>query len=85
MQYLPAVRDALERVPDKLRRQIIKRAESLAINPRPLGWDKIEGAQETLYRVRQGSYRIFYTIEGRQVTIVWVSDRKEAYTKKGRR
>jgi mRNA interferase RelE/StbE len=43
--------------------KVLKRIEALAENPRPVGAEKLAGVE--LWRVRQGAYRIVYTIEER--------------------
>lgn len=48
--------------PLKLRRRIVDRIQSLAEDPRPRGCEKLAG-QTNRYRVRQGSYRIVYSVE----------------------
>jgi len=64
---------------------VANRILALAEKPRPPGCVKLSGI-EPLYRVRQGPYRIVYTIEDDQLVIVVIRivDRKEAYSK-GRR
>ena len=57
----------LESVPQKNLKQIIKRIQSLADNPRPKGSHKLS-AQER-YRIRQGDYRIIYSIQDDQTTV----------------
>lgn len=70
--------DALPRRKD--RQAVVSRILRLAEDPRPPGCVKLSGHEE-LYRVRQGPYRIVYTIEDdRLVVIVMrVADRKEVY------
>ena len=55
------------------------RIRSLGDDPRPSGCVKLTGAEK--YRVRQGAYRILYTIEDDRVvvTIVRVAHRKSVY------
>ena len=43
--------------------------EELANDPLPAGCKKLKGI-DNLYRVRQGNYRILYTIESKIITIV---------------
>ena len=60
-------------------KKIIARIEKLADDPRPLGSEKLTG--EELYRVRQGNYRILYSIQDNELT-VWVikiGNRKDIY------
>jgi mRNA interferase RelE/StbE len=48
--------------PKKVRRQVVNRIGALAGDPRPPGCEKLSG-QSDRYRVRQGSYRIVYSVE----------------------
>jgi len=64
-----AVRE-IEAIPQKRQRQrIVARIESLADVPRPRGCEKVSGRGQ--YRVRQGVYRIVYTLEDDEL-VVWV-------------
>jgi mRNA interferase RelE/StbE len=75
--------DALPRTKD--RQAVASRILRLAEEPRPQGCVKLSGLEE-LYRVRQGPYRIVYTIEDDRlvVIVIRVADRKDVYSK-GRR
>jgi len=61
------------------RQRIIKRIESLRENPRPKGAIRLSGSER--YRIRQGNYRILYTIEDRALIIyvIKIGDRKAVY------
>jgi mRNA interferase RelE/StbE len=61
------------------RRRIIAQITELADDPRPLGCEKLSGQDK--YRVRQGKYRIVYSIEDRDLVIyvVKVGHRKDVY------
>ncbi len=70
----------LESVPTQAdRRRIVKRIESLRDNPRPKGAIKLSGSER--YRMRQGNYRILYTIEDKElvVYVIKIGDRKDIY------
>ena len=69
--------EAISRKAD--RRKIISRIEALAENPRLDGCMKLSGSER--YRIRQGAYRIVYTIEDKQlvVYVVNIADRKSVY------
>ena len=70
----------LEAIPTRADRQrIVKRIRALADDPRPRGVQKLSGKER--YRVRQGRYRILYSILDREliVYIVRVADRKLVY------
>ena len=60
-------------------RRIVARIRGLAENPRPPGARKLSGQER--YRLRQGDYRIVYSIQddGRSVWIVKVGHRREVY------
>ena len=75
-----SARKELELVATKADRlRIIRRIESLADNPRPSGAMKLSGLER--YRVRQGRYRILYTIEDTVliVYVIKIGDRKDVY------
>ena len=69
----------LEELPLKDRRRIVRRIQSLAATPRPVGGEKLTG--EDKYRVRQGDYRILYTIDdaARTVVVVRIGQRGDVY------
>ncbi len=66
-------------IPKKHLLKILRRIEALADNPRPSGCEKLTGRER--YRVRQGRYRIVYSIQDEALTvwIVKVAHRKEVY------
>ena len=59
--------------------KIIERIETLAEDPRPPGCEKLTGQQK--YRLRQGRYRILYSIQDDELTVwvVKVGHRKDIY------
>lgn len=70
----------LEAVASKSDRQrIVQRIKALGDSPRPVGVQKLSGKER--YRLRQGRYRILYTIEDRLLTVcvIRIADRKEVY------
>jgi mRNA interferase RelE/StbE len=74
-----AVKD-IEAIPlKKDRRRIVERIRRLEENPRPPGCEKLSGQDK--YRVRQGRYRIVYSIEDQDliVYVVKVGHRKDVY------
>ena len=75
----PSAVKELEAVPRKDRLRIIKRIQTLANNPRPTGCDKLSGREQ--YRLRQGRYRIVYSISVQEqaVLVVKIAHRREAY------
>jgi len=69
----------LQAIPKKDVRRIFNRIETLAVNPRPNGCEKLTDQER--YRVRQGSYRIIYEVQddARVVVVVKVSHRGGVY------
>lgn len=66
-------------VPKKDLQKIIQRIHSLARDPRPPGHEKLTGKER--YRIRQGRYRIIYSIQDDEFTVwvVTVGHRKDIY------
>ena len=66
-------------IPKKDLVKILRRIRALSENPRPSGCEKLTGRER--YRVRQGRYRIVYSIEDAVLTvwIVKVGHRKDVY------
>ena len=76
----PSAAKEIEGIPYKKDRQrIVKRINQLAEDPRPPGCEKLSGQDK--YRLRQGRYRIVYSIEDQDliVYVVKVGHRKEVY------
>jgi len=73
-----AVRE-LEVIPRRDRLRIVKKIHGLAGDPRPPGCEKLSGQEQ--YRLRQGRYRIVYSISDREksVVVVKIAHRREAY------
>lgn len=66
-------------IPKKDLQKIVLRIEALAKDPRPPGHEKLTG--QGRYRVRQGQYRIVYSVHDKALTvwIVKVGHRKDVY------
>ncbi|MDA2937535.1 type II toxin-antitoxin system RelE/ParE family toxin [Acidobacteria bacterium AH-259-A15] len=76
----PSAVKEIEAIPYKKdRRRVVDRIKGLANDPRPPGSEKLSGQDR--YRVRQGNYRIVYSVEdqARIIRIVKVGHRKDAY------
>jgi mRNA interferase RelE/StbE len=60
-------------------KKILKRIEELGKNPRPMGCEKLTSHE--LYRIRQGNYRIVYSIKDNELTawVIKIGQRKEIY------
>jgi mRNA interferase RelE/StbE len=77
--FRKSVQKDLETIPKKDLQRILKRIQDLANDPRPPGSEKLTGQEH--YRLRQGIYRILYSIQDNDLTvwIVKVGHRKEVY------
>jgi mRNA interferase RelE/StbE len=77
--FKKSVEKDLRVIPKKDLKNILHRIATLAQNPRPAGHEKLTGQER--YRVRQGRYRIVYSIQDEMLTvwIVKVGHRKDVY------
>ena len=75
----PSAVRQLETLPTKDRRHIAAKIQALATEPRPLGTKKLSGQEK--YRLRQGNYRVLYSVDDEQaiVIVVRIAHRREAY------
>ena len=75
----PSAVKEIEALPVKDRRRIVMRIRALATDPRPSGCEKLSGKE--LYRVRQGHFRILYSISDSDSTLIVfkVGHRREVY------
>lgn len=76
----PSAVKEIEAIPRKKDRQLIaQKIKQLATDPRPHGCQKLSGHDR--YRLRQGLYRIIYSIEDNElvVYVVKVGHRKDIY------
>jgi mRNA interferase RelE/StbE len=66
-------------IPKSDLKKILQRIKTLAEDPRPSGCEKLTG--QARYRVRQGRYRILYSIQDRELTVwvVKIGQRKDIY------
>lgn len=75
----PSAAKELEALPRKDRGRIVAKIEALSGDPRPPGSEELSGEEK--YRLRQGDYRVLYSIQDASttVTIVKVGHRREVY------
>jgi mRNA interferase RelE/StbE len=79
LQIKPSAVKEIEKVPRKDRPKVVQKIRTLASHPRPHGCEKLSAEEK--YRVRQGDYRMVYSVDDneRVVLIVKVGHRKEVY------
>jgi len=75
----PTAVKELQKIPKRDVNKIIEKIRSLSSDPRPPGCEKLSADEK--YRVRQGSYRIVYSIEDDKlvVLIIKIGHRKDVY------
>ncbi len=79
LYFRASVEKDFRAIPKKELRTILHRVELLSKEPRPIGCEKLTGQER--YRLRQGKYRIVYSIQDKELTIwiVKVGHRKDIY------
>jgi mRNA interferase RelE/StbE len=75
----PSAAQELEALPKRDRARLVERITELASAPRPTGSEKLSGEEK--YRVRQGVYRVVYSVDDgtRVVIVVKIGHRKDVY------
>ena len=82
-QYRIVIRKSVSKdikhIPKKDIKRILSAIHSLASNPRPPQAKKLSGQER--YRIRQGNYRILYSIEDNLliITVVKIGNRRDVY------
>lgn len=79
LRFKPSVAKDLRGLPKTEVRRLLKRIEALGNDPRSAGCEKLTGRD--LYRIRQGVYRIVYSVDDAAVVIevIKVAHRREVY------
>jgi len=80
VKLIPEAARSLAALQLKYQRQIAKKLDGLAEDPRPTGCKKLQGSDH-LYRIVSGDFRILYQIHDDVLTVlvVRVGDRKQVY------
>lgn len=75
----PSAAKELEAIPLKDRKRLVTKIRRLAKEPRPPGCEKLSGQEK--FRVRQGRYRVLYSVDDTEsvVVIVKVGHRGDVY------
>jgi len=63
------VRNAVDRLPGKIRQRVRRTIAELAYDPRPEAAKTLEEDLSGYFRIRVGEYRVIYTIEEDQVLV----------------
>jgi len=77
--FRKSVEKELARIPKRDLSRLLGRIKALGSEPRPRGCEKLSGQER--YRVRQGEYRIVYSIQDHEsaVWVVKVGHRRDVY------
>ena len=77
--FKSSVEKDLSGIPKSDVRKLLNRIKTLENDPRPAGSEKLTGQER--YRLRQGRYRIVYSIQDEELTVwvVKVGHRKDVY------
>jgi len=80
----PNAKKAIDTLPKSLKKRIKTKIEALSSNPRPPDCKKLEGFGEVAWRVRVGKWRMIYSIDDKERTVVItaVAHRSSAYRRK---
>ena len=80
--FKPSAAKELEKIPSKVLRKVVEKIKGLTLDPRPPGCEKLSGEEK--FRIRQGNYRIVYTIEDKKliVIVVKIGHRRDVYKRK---
>lgn len=78
--FRPSARKQFAKLPRDVQKRLKNKIDSLQHDPRPQGVKKL-AANEDLYRIRIGDYRIIYQIQDRQLVILLlkIGHRREIY------
>jgi mRNA interferase RelE/StbE len=79
IQIKPSAVKELEAIQLKDRKRLVARIRRLAKEPRPDGCEKLSGQDK--YRVRQGHYRVLYSVDDTEpsLTVVKIGHRRDVY------
>lgn len=71
----------IKKLPKKDLQRIVAKIQTLSLDPRPTGCEKLSGDDK--FRIRQGNYRIIYLIEDDRliVIVIKVGHRRDVYNK----
>jgi mRNA interferase RelE/StbE len=80
IEFSPTAASQFRKLPKEVQTRLKQRIDSLAENPFPRGIKKLS-AEENLYRLRIGDYRIIYQVQGKTllVLILKLGHRKNVY------
>jgi mRNA-degrading endonuclease RelE of RelBE toxin-antitoxin system len=80
LDILPDALEQIRKLPKKIKGQIGKKIDRLALDPFPPTCSQLEGkSNDGIYRITSGDYRILYQVTRNKVRVVKVGNRKDVY------
>jgi len=81
VELAPAARRQLKKLLRPIQARLFRRLKRLESDPRPQTAIQLQGTSAILYRVREGDYRIIYTVEDERlvVLVVRIAHRSATY------
>lgn len=80
IEFSPKAERQFKTLPKEIQIRLKHRIDTLAVNPFPRSVKRLS-AEEDLYRIRTGDYRIIYQVQGKAllILILKLGHRKEVY------
>jgi mRNA interferase RelE/StbE len=80
VDFRPSARKSLVKLPHRDQVRVITAADALSGEPRPAGAKKLI-AEENLWRIRVGDYRVIYKVEDAKllILVLKIGHRKDIY------
>jgi len=72
-------REQVENVPISIRGRVLHIVDRLSKWPAVSGYKPLRGKLHGSYRIRTGSYRVLFRIEGTEITIWRIENRRDVY------
>lgn len=79
MLILPRAQKQIDALPNKALAGMVRKLEALKRYPDVSGVRALKGGLKGRFRIRSGDYRIIFEVDGSNVTITAVDDRKDVY------
>jgi mRNA interferase RelE/StbE len=81
IEFSPTAQRQLRQLHQTNQKRVLRRIGRLEKQPRPRSAKKLQGSKEPLFRIREGDYRIVYTIEDERliVLVIRIGHRSEVY------
>jgi len=80
IEFSPKAERQFKTLPKEIQIRLKHRIDTLAVNPFPRGVKRLS-AEEDLYRIRTGDYRMIYQVQGKAllILILKLGHRKDVY------